>query len=48
MTTRKEWIKKHGDAGPFPHFLEPDVPAEAKVEAKPAEVPKVKLPRVKK
>jgi len=47
MVTKKEWITKHGEAGPFPHFLEPDQ-AEAKAEAKPAEAPKVKSPRVKK
>jgi len=46
LVTKKEWIKKHGDAGPFPHFLELDVPEE--VEVKPAEAPKVKSPRVKK
>ena len=46
MVTKKEWITKHGEAGPFPHFLEPDVPVG--VEAKPTEVPKVKSPRVKK
>ena len=48
MVTKKEWIKKHGEAGPFPHFLEPDVPVETKVEAKPAEAPKAKSPRAKK
>jgi len=46
MVTKKEWIKKHGEAGPFPHFLELDVPVE--VEAESAEAPKVKSPRIKK
>jgi len=46
LTTKKEWIKKHGEAGPFPHFLELDVPVG--VEAKPTEAPKVKSLRAKK
>jgi len=49
LTTKKEWIKKHGEAGPFPHFLEPDVPEEAK-PAKTSIFPpeEKKAPRVKK